>query len=242
MELLGPLSATGSHCWKEQVRVWTESVDLQPSKPVRSEQSPEQGPSPILWSWPDFSPWRLQKSPGGMLPAPNLPGHRTVAQCLLSICYIQALFKEWSHPISSLRGMKKKVHIILLSHWFQADYFTCIFCFLMRACEVTSIVSNSLWLRGLEPTRLLCPWGLPRWEHWSGLPCPPPGHLPDPGIEPTSLMSPALVGGFLNTGATWEAHPWHKHHLCTTDLLTGLSRTVFHVTTELSSQRSHWLS
>ena len=28
------------------------------------------------------------------------------------------------------------------------------------------------------------------------LPCPPPGDLPDPGIEPTSLASPALVGGF----------------------------------------------
>ena len=29
-------------------------------------------------------------------------------------------------------------------------------------------------------------------EHWSGLPCPPPGHLPDSGIEPASAASPAL--------------------------------------------------
>ena len=35
-----------------------------------------------------------------------------------------------------------------------------------------------------------------RQEYWSGLLCPPPGDLPDPGIEPTSLMSPALAGGF----------------------------------------------
>ena len=28
------------------------------------------------------------------------------------------------------------------------------------------------------------------------MPCPLPGHLPDPGIEPTSIMSPALAGGF----------------------------------------------
>ena len=34
---------------------------------------------------------------------------------------------------------------------------------------------------------------------------PPPGTLPDPGIEPASLMSPALAGGFFTTGATWEA-------------------------------------
>ena len=46
--------------------------------------------------------------------------------------------------------------------------------------------------------------GFSRQEYWSGLPCPPPGALPDPGIEPTSLMSPALPGGFFTTSATWE--------------------------------------
>ena len=35
-----------------------------------------------------------------------------------------------------------------------------------------------------------------RQEHWSGFPCPPPGDLPDPGIEPRSPVSPALAGGF----------------------------------------------
>ena len=34
--------------------------------------------------------------------------------------------------------------------------------------------------------------GFPRQEHWSGLPFPPPGDLPDPGIEPASPTSPAL--------------------------------------------------
>ena len=34
--------------------------------------------------------------------------------------------------------------------------------------------------------------------------CPPPGDLPDPGIEPPSLMSPVLAGGFFTTSATWE--------------------------------------
>ena len=41
--------------------------------------------------------------------------------------------------------------------------------------------------------------GFSRQEHWSGLPCPPPGGLPNPGIEPTSLMSPPLAGVFLTT-------------------------------------------
>ena len=42
---------------------------------------------------------------------------------------------------------------------------------------------------GLQPTRLLCPWGFSRQEWWSGLPCPAPGVLPNPGIKP---RSPAL--------------------------------------------------
>ena len=46
--------------------------------------------------------------------------------------------------------------------------------------------------------------GFSRQEYWSGLPCPPPGDLPNPGIEPTSLKSPALAGGFFTTSATWE--------------------------------------
>ena len=40
---------------------------------------------------------------------------------------------------------------------------------------------------GLQPSRLPCPWGFSRLEYWSGLPCPPPGDLPSPGIEARSL-------------------------------------------------------
>ena len=52
--------------------------------------------------------------------------------------------------------------------------------------------------------------GFSRQEYWSGLPCPPPGDLPDPGIKPESLMSPALEVGFFTTSATWEALPLSK--------------------------------
>ena len=40
--------------------------------------------------------------------------------------------------------------------------------------------------------------GFSRQEYWSGLPCPP-GDLPNPGTEPTSLTSPSLAGGFFIT-------------------------------------------
>ena len=43
-----------------------------------------------------------------------------------------------------------------------------------------------------------------RQEHWSGLPCPPPGDLPDPGMEPASLTSPALASVFFTTSTTRE--------------------------------------
>ena len=42
-------------------------------------------------------------------------------------------------------------------------------------------------------------------EYWSELPFPTMRDLPDPGIKPSSLMSPALAGGFFTTSATWEA-------------------------------------
>ena len=45
-----------------------------------------------------------------------------------------------------------------------------------------SVVSDSLQPYGLQPARLLYPWGFSRQEQQSGLPCPPPGDLPNPGL------------------------------------------------------------
>ena len=41
--------------------------------------------------------------------------------------------------------------------------------------------------------------GFSRLEYWSGLPFPTPGGLPDPGIKPAFLVSPALAGRFFTT-------------------------------------------
>ena len=57
-----------------------------------------------------------------------------------------------------------------------------------------SVVSDSLRPYGLRPTRLLCLWGFSRQEYWSGLPCSPPGDLPNPRIKP---KSPVLQAGSL---------------------------------------------
>ena len=71
------------------------------------------------------------------------------------------------------------------------------------------IQSAMAWLFPLDistsSSGLLCPGGFSRQEHWSGLLCPPPGDLPNPGIQPRSLPSPALEGEFFTTSATREA-------------------------------------
>ena len=48
--------------------------------------------------------------------------------------------------------------------------------------------------------------GFSSQKYWSGLPFPFPGELSHPGIEPISLMSPALTGGFFTTCPTWGAN------------------------------------
>ena len=69
-------------------------------------------------------------------------------------------------------------------------------------------MSNSLWQHGLQPARLLCPWGFSRQEYWSGLPCPLPGDLPKPGMK---LRSPALQAA---VWATREVHMYLYNHVC----------------------------
>ena len=58
---------------------------------------------------------------------------------------------------------------------------------------------RSIWTVTLQAPPSM---GFSRQEYQSGLPCPPPGDLPHPGIKPASLRSPALAGGFFTTKAT----------------------------------------
>ena len=53
----------------------------------------------------------------------------------------------------------------------------------------------TLRAHGLQPARLLCPWNFPGENTGVGCHFASPGYLPDPGLEPASLVSPALAGG-----------------------------------------------
>ena len=76
----------------------------------------------------------------------------------------------------------------------------------MRAC-VPSRFSHVrlfaiLWIAARQAPLAM---GFPRQGYWGGLPCPSPGHLPDPEAKPASLTAPVLASGFSTTSATWEA-------------------------------------
>ena len=82
--------------------------------------------------------------------------------------------------------------LILMNVKYEYAVLSCLFC--LTLCNLWTVAHQA-------PLSM----GFSRQEYWSGLPCPPPGDLCDPGIEPTSLTSPALADRFFTTSATWEA-------------------------------------
>ena len=72
-------------------------------------------------------------------------------------------------------------------------------------CDPMDCSLPGSFVHGIFQARIL-EWKKKTKEYWSGLLCPPPEDVPDPGIEPAPLMSPALAGGFFTTSSTWEAH------------------------------------
>jgi len=88
--------------------------------------------------------------------------------------------------------------------WFY-DIFECILVLWMLSCFSHVQPCVTLWAVAYQAPLYL---GLSGKEYWSGLPCSLPGDLPNPGTEPTSLMSFALAGRFFTTRATQEALYW----------------------------------
>ena len=117
------------------------------------------------------------------------PGLGTVIQ--LKPLVVSALLAWLTH----LNHQDKSAKHFWLSYACGLSHFSCVQLFAI------------LWTAALQTA---LPMGFSRQELWSGLPFPSPGDLPNPGIEPTSLTSPALAGGFFTTSTTWEAHTFTK--------------------------------
>ena len=107
---------------------------------------------------------------------------------------IENLFEEIINE--NFQNLKKETHIQVQK--------ACV-CMLIHFSQVQLFVT--LWTIAHQSPLFM---GFSRQEYWSGLPYPPPGDLPNPGIEPASLTSPALAGRFFTTSATWEAHTKHR--------------------------------
>ena len=71
----------------------------------------------------------------------------------------------------------------------------------MLAKSLQSCLFVTLWTVALQAPLSM---GFSRQEYWSGLPFPTLVDLPNPGIEPMSLVSPVLAVRFFTTSATWE--------------------------------------
>ena len=80
--------------------------------------------------------------------------------------------------------------------------FDALVCVPTCACSVVAISFVIPWTVACQAPLSI---GFSRQEYWSGLPYPPPGNLPDLGIE-MSLVSLALTGGFFTTVPTGK--PW----------------------------------
>ena len=117
-----------------------------------------------------------------------------------------------SYLTEESRSRKKKFHNVTEVKWTGLDYMS-------RFSGIQLFVTP--WTVSFQAPLSM---GFSRQEYWSKLPCPPPGDLPDPGIEPMSLMSPALASGFFTTSATWEATVNESEVYVTVEKLLNLSQ------------------
>ena len=93
---------------------------------------------------------------------------------------------------------------------YYSSHFVLRYTWPMCACLLSRIshirLFETLWTVACQAPLSM---GFSRQEYWSGLPCPPPGDLPNPGIKPSvSLCLLHWTGRFFTTRASWEAHNW----------------------------------
>ena len=80
----------------------------------------------------------------------------------------------------------------------------------MGSQRVAKLLQSCLTLETLWTVACQAPlsMGFSRQEYWSRLSCPSPGDLPDPGIKPTTPVSPALAGEFFTSEPFGKGHKY----------------------------------
>ena len=120
----------------------------------------------------------------------HLHTHSLNSHIMTCLLRMRRIFKKNKEPIISHRKLTLEIALITSFYFCVLSHFSCVW-----LCVILWTVAHQ------SPLSM----GFSRQEHWSGLPCPPPGGLPDPGVQPASLLSAALAGGLFTTSATWEA-------------------------------------
>ena len=123
-----------------------------------------------------------------------MEGHLLWVAVCISLRWVGAGVSEFPRDVSTMQRVKPRGHHHSLSYSIRT---------------LTCVLSRFSHIRLFEtPWTVACQAPLSmrfsRQEYWSGLPCPTPGDLPNPGIQPASLMSLTLAGGFFTSSATWE--------------------------------------
>ena len=124
------------------------------------------------------------------------------AWCLWGRAESAQLKRLSSSSISSVGKVKQAIYslhcLLWRSLWASALFWRIPHAFVDILYTKWPVLSCSVVSDSATPWTLACQVPLStefsRQEYWSGLPWSPPGHLPDPGIELASLMSPALIG------------------------------------------------
>ena len=163
------------------------------------------------------NPWsRAQGTSGADLGEPKRDSHpahnlNNTGHCC---CRVSAAGPHQAFPVTPLHSrhsiFKRLIGLLLLKriiplikNWHGTISLEMYMYLDVQMCACAQSLSRVWLLRPhrLEPARLLCPRAFSRQEHWSGLPCPPPGNLPNPGIS-------HIPGGFFTIWATREAQEY----------------------------------
>ena len=125
--------------------------------------------------------------------------------------YVSGLLSQFFHTLSFPLCIHKSLLYVCISGACMLSHFSCVLLFVTPwtvACQAPLSVRVS------------------RQEYWSGLPCPPPEDLPNPGIKPTSVMSPALQGDSLLLAPPGK--PLHLH-CCPINRFISTNLSGFHI-------------
>ena len=177
--------------------------------------------------------WMIFSASNMILPLSSMP---SFASCFLPhemFSHLKSLSRSFKCQLlyvafsgSSSANLERK---LFLPGSFRASYFLYLLIFYLMYCVPSRF--SCVWLCATLWTvahQVPLSMGFSRQEYWSGVPCPPAGDLPHPGITPVSLKPPALAGSFFTSSAALEALSTSALQLlvCSSYLTTRLSNTL----------------